>query len=123
MINTLVPGTEGITLEPLSMIFLILVQIGGRYLKIELTPAQQKIINNVVIQGVILFSIILMATKNIANSLIIVCFIYLCANILFNENHKYNILSKKWLIEENIISDNNYKSLKDIYIKNISSII
>jgi len=123
MINTLVPGTEGITLEPLSMIFLILVQIGGRYLKIELTPAQQKIINNVVIQGVILFSIILVATKNIANSLIIVCFIYLCANILFNENHKYNILSKKWLIEENIISDNNYKSLKEIYIKNISSII
>jgi hypothetical protein len=105
------------------MIFLILVQIGGRYLKIELTPAQQKIINNVVIQGVILFSIILVATKNIANSLIIVCFIYLCANILFNENHKYNILSKKWLIEEKIISDNNYKSLKDIYIKNISSII
>jgi hypothetical protein len=123
MINTLVPGTEGITLEPLSMIFLILVQIGGRYLKIELTPAQQKIINNVVIQGVILFAIILVATKNIANSLIIVCFIYLCANILFNENHKYNILSKKWLIEENIISGNNYKSLKDIYIKNISSII
>jgi hypothetical protein len=123
MINSLIPGTEGITIEPLSMIFLILVQIGGRYLKIELTPAQQKIINNVVIQSIILFAIILVATKNIVNSLIIVCFIYLCANILFNENHKYNILSKKWLIEENIISGNNYKSLKDIYIKNVSSII
>ena len=115
---------EGIiTLEPLSIIFLILVQIGGRYLKIELTPAQQKIINNVVIQSIILFAIILMATKNIANSLIIVCFTYLCINILFNENHKYNILSKKWLIDENIISGNDYKSLKDIYIKNISLII
>jgi hypothetical protein len=115
---------EGITtLEPLSIIFLILVQIGGRYLKIELTPAQQKIINNVVIQSIILFAIILMATKNIANSLIIVCFTYLCINILFNENHKYNILSKKWLIEENIISGNDYKSLKDIYITNISRII
>ena len=115
---------EGIiTLEPLSIIFLILVQIGGRYLKIELTPAQQKIINNVVIQSIILFAIILMATKNIANSLIIVCFINLCANILFNENHKYNILSKKWLIDENIISGDDYKSLKDIYIKNISLII
>jgi len=115
---------EGITtLEPLSIIFLILVQIGGRYLKIELTPAQQKIINNVVIQSIILFAIILMATKNIVNSLIIVCFTYLCINILFNENHKYNILSKKWLIEENIISGNDYKSLKDIYINNISKII
>ena len=123
MTFSLIPGAEGITLEPMSMIFLILVQIGGRYLKIDLTPAQQKIINNVVIQGIILFAIILMATKNVANSLIIVCFIYLCVNILFNENHKYNILSKKWLIEENIISNNDYKSLKEIYIKNISSII
>ena len=123
MTFSVTPGVEGMTLEPLSMIFLILVQIGGRYLKIELTPAQQKIVNNVVIQGVILFAIILMATKNVANSLIIVCFIYLCANILFNENHKYNILSKKWLIEENIISGSDYKSLNEIYIKNISSII
>ena len=123
MTFSVTPGVEGITLEPLSMIFLILVQIGGRYLKIGLTPAQQKIVNNVVIQSIILFAIILMATKNIANSLIIVCFIYLCANILFNENHKYNILSKKWLIDENIISGDDYKSLKDIYIKNISLII
>lgn len=123
MTFSVTPGVEGMTLEPLSMIFLILVQIGGRYLKIELTPAQQKIVNNVVIQSIILFAIILMATKNVANSLIIVCFIYLCAKILFNENHKYNILSKKWLIEENIISGGDYKSLKELYIKNISSII
>ena len=41
----------------------------------------------------------------------------------YNENHKYNILSKKWLMEENIISSSNYKSLKDIYIKNVSSIL
>ena len=121
---SLIPGLDGIvTIEPLSMIFLILVQIGGRFLKIELTPAQQKIINNVVIQSIILFAIILMATKNIVNSLIIVCFIYLCVKILFNENHKYNILSKRWLVEENIISSNDYKSLKDIYKKNISTII
>lgn len=29
------------TLEPLSILFLIIVQLGGRYLKIDLTPAQQ----------------------------------------------------------------------------------
>lgn len=124
MTFSVIPGIEGVvTMEPLSMIFLILVQVGGRYLRIELTPAQQKIINNVVIQSLILFAIILMATKNVVNSLIIVSFVYLCVKILFNENHKYNILSKKWLMEENIISSNNYKSLKDIYMKNISTII
>lgn len=106
-------------LEPVSMLFLIIVQIGGRYLKIDLTPAQQKLINNTVFQSIIMFSIILMATKNIAKSLIIVCFIYICVNILFNENHRYNILSKKWLIDEKIINKDKYKSLKDLYIKNI----
>jgi hypothetical protein len=124
MTFSIIPGIDGVaTIEPLSMIFLILVQVGGRYLKIELTPAQQKIINNVFFQSIILFAIILMATKNIVNTLIIVCFIYLCVKILFNENHKYNILSKKWLVDENIISGNNYKSLKEIYIKNVSTII
>ena len=124
MTFSVIPGLDGVaTIEPLSMIFLILVQVGGRYLKIELTPAQQKIINNVFFQSIILFAIILMATKNIVNTLIIVCFIYLCVKILFNENHKYNILSKKWLVDEKIISGNNYKSLKDIYINNISRII
>ena len=124
MTFSVIPGLDGVaTIEPLSMIFLILVQVGGRYLKIELTPAQQKIINNVIFQSIILFAIILMATKNIVNSLIIVCFIYLCVKILFNENHKYNILSKKWLVDENIISGNNYKSLKEIYMKNVSTII
>jgi hypothetical protein len=124
MTFTVIPGIDGVaTIEPMSMIFLILVQVGGRYLRFELTPAQQKIINNAVIQSIILFAIILMATKNIGNSLIIVCFIYLCVNILFNENHKYNILSKKWLVEENIISSSNYKSLKEIYLKNIATII
>ena len=33
------------TLEPLSILFLIIVQLGGRYLKIDLTNAQQKLIN------------------------------------------------------------------------------
>jgi hypothetical protein len=119
--STGVTGGMG-TLEPVSMLFLVIVQIGGRYLKIDLTPAQQKLINNTVFQSIIMFSIILMATKNIAKSLIIVCFIYICVNILFNENHRYNILSKKWLIEEQIIKKDKYNSLKDLYIKNISNV-
>jgi hypothetical protein len=39
--------------------------------------------------------------------------------VLFNENSKYNVLSKKWLKNANLISDTNYMSLKDIYYKNI----
>jgi hypothetical protein len=90
-------------IEPLSILFFIVVQICGRYLKLDLTPAQQKLINNSIFQSIILISIIYMSTKNITNTIIIVFVIYICIYILFNENHKYNILSKKWLYDEKII--------------------
>jgi len=111
---------EGI--EPLSIMFLILVQFGGRYLKIELTQAQQKIINNSIFQTILLFSIIFMATKSLAKSVIIVSLLYIFINVLLNENNKYNVLSKKWLIKEKILKNTNIKSLKDIYKKNIEHI-
>ena len=94
------------TLEPLSILFLIIVQLGGRYLKIDLTPAQQKLINNSIFQGIILFSIILISI-----------------HILFNEYHKYNILSKKWLYNEKLIFDEKYNKIKEIYINNIKDIV
>ena len=109
------------TLEPLSILFFIVVQIGGRYLKIDLTPAQQKLINNSMFQSIILLSIIYVSTKNFTNSIIIVMVIYICIYVLYNENHKYNILSKKWLYDEKII-ETEYNNIKDIYIKNIKNI-
>ena len=112
-----------VTLEPLSILFLIIVQLGGRYLKIDLTNAQQKLINNSLFQGIILFSIILMSTKNLTNSIIIIFVIYISIHILFNEHHKYNILSKKWLYDEKIIVDEKYNKIKEIYIKNINEIL
>lgn len=111
------------TIEPISIFLLILVQIGGRYLKIELTKAQQKIINEPYIQAIILFAIIFVATKNIITSIMIVVIVYLFVYILFNENHKYNIFSKQWLKNENFIIDNNYISMKELYKKNILNII
>ena len=114
-------GIEGI--EPLSIFFIVLVQFGGRYLKIDLTPAQQKIINNSIFQTILLFSLVFMATKNVFKSFIIVAFLYICVKIIFNENHKYNLLSKKWLVQENIVKDTSDKSLKEIYKKILKVLI
>ena len=62
-----------------------------------------------------------MSTKNLTNSIIIIFVIYISIHILFNEHHKYNILSKKWLYDEKII-ETEYNNIKDIYIKNIKNI-
>ena len=63
-----------------------------------------------------------MATKSFAKSVIIISLIYISINVLFNENHKYNVLSKNWLIKEKILKKSEKKPLKEIYKKNIENL-
>jgi len=108
-----------ISYEPLSIITLILVQIGGRFLKFDLTEVQQKLINHPVIQAAILLAMIFFTTKNLMVSILIVLVVFLFLYILLNENHKYNLLPRKWLLEETKNFDNSIKSIKDVYKENI----
>ena len=108
--------------EPISIITLILVQIGGRFLKFDLTEMQKKLINHPLIQATILLAMIFFTTKNLGISIIIVLCVFLLLNIILNENHKYNLLPRKWLIEQNNNMDNSIKSIKDIYKENLKKL-
>lgn len=109
-------------IEPLSIVMFILVQIGGRFLKFDLTKAQEKLIQNKLVQACILFAIVFIASKNFITSLIVVCVAYICIYILFNENSRFNILSKQWLHSEKLI-DSKLTSLKDVYYNNIRNVL
>lgn len=92
--------------DPLLLLSSTLVNIGSRHLDIELTTLQKKILKNKYIQTIILFSIIYMSIRDFIKSVFILIFLYICIYILFNENHKFNILSN-CLIDSNI----NYKKI------------
>lgn len=109
--------------EPLSILMLLLVQVGGRFLKFELTKAQEKLIQNSIVQAIILFAIVFITTKNLLTSILLVTLVHVCMHILFNENSRYNILSKKWLQNEKLLKDDKLTSLKDIYYRNIHNVI
>ena len=110
-------------LEPMSILMFILVQIGGRFLKFDLTKAQEKLIQNQLVQACILFAIVFIASKNIITSFIVVSVAYICMHILFNENSRFHILSKKWLHNEKIIDNSRLASLKDVYYNNIKNVL
>ena len=59
------------------------------------------------------------STKNIFLSFTILILSLAIFKILFNENHKYNILSKEWLKNEGFITDADIISLKSLYYHNI----
>ncbi len=108
------------SLDPLLIISLVVMNIGAKFLDIKLTDFQQKLIKNHMVQALILFSIIYIGTREIIKSIIIVIIIYLLLYVLLNENHQFNIYSKKLLYNEGIIQ--NYNHIKDKYYLNIAKI-
>jgi len=108
------------SLDPLLILSLVVMNIGAKFLDIKLTDFQQKLIKNHLVQALILFSIVYIGTRDIIKSIIIVIMIYLLIYVLLNENHQFNIYSKRLLYNEGIIQ--NYNDIKDKYYLNIARI-
>ena len=106
--------------DPLLMCSVILMQIGAKYLDLELTDFQKKLLKNNIVQGIILFGIIYLPVRDIFKTTVIVFLIYLIVHVLLNEKHKYNVFSKQWLHTEGIIQ--NYIDIKKKYYENVSKI-
>ena len=111
------------SLDPLLIFSLVVMNIGAKFLDIKLTDFQQKLIKNHIVQALILFSMVYIGTRDILKSIIIVAMIYLLIYVLLNENHQFNIYSKKLLLVgvpgNTIVLD----QLVDLFvISNISSI-
>ncbi len=107
--------------DPVLIISLVLMQVGAKYLDLQLTEFQKKIIKNNFVQAIILFGIVYIPVRDFIKTTLIVCLIYLIIYVLFNENHKFNIYSKKWLFNEGIIKE--YEDIKNKYYEKIKTII
>lgn len=107
--------------DPILMGSVILMQIGARYLDIELTDFQKKILKHKIVQTIILFGLIYMPVRDIGKTIIIIVIIYLIVYVIFNETNNYNLFSKKYLYEEGIIK--NYNNIKQKYYNNILNFI
>ncbi len=107
--------------DPILIASVIFMQIGARYLDLELTDFQKKLLKNKVIQGVILFGLIYVPVRDIQKTIMILLMIYLIIYVMFNENNNYNLFSKKYLYNEGIIT--NYNDIKKKYYTNLSNLI
>jgi len=104
-------------IDPIYTLIFIVSNLGHRYIKHDITIAQDKILNHSVTQTFMYFSIVYFSTRNLPLSIVIVVITYLLFKVFLNENNRYNIFSKSWLYQNKIIDE--YISDKDVYINNI----
>jgi len=83
-------------------IMMILLNLGSRYLMMELSEDQEQLFNNVIIRRIVIFTVVFIAVRDIWVSLIITAVFIIFVSNLFNTNSIYCIMGKKKGIFRNI---------------------
>ena len=76
-------------------IIMILLNLGSRYIVMELSETHEEFLNNVIIRRIIVFTVVFTATRDIITSLILTGAFVILVSGLFNEDSKFCILPKK----------------------------
>ena len=90
----------------LSGITLLLLNIGSKYLILDISKGSQALLKLKIIRRLTLFSIFFVGTRDIILSFLLTSAFIIFSNGLFNEKSKYCILPKN--IKENKVSEQEY---------------
>jgi hypothetical protein len=77
-------------------IIMLIMNVGSKYLTIELSKTQENYIKYSLGRQIIIFSILWVGTRDIAISLILTILFVVSADYLFNENSKYCIIPEHY---------------------------
>ena len=76
-------------------IMMLTLNLGSKYITLELSKTQETYLKYTIGRQVLLFSILWMGTRDIIISLVLTAVFVILGNYLLNENSKYSILPKK----------------------------
>jgi hypothetical protein len=70
----------------------IVLNLGGRFMTLSVTPGQEAFLQNILFRPLLLFTIMFIGTRNIVVAFWLTLLILLCLNYLFNENSSWYLL-------------------------------
>jgi len=77
-------------------IIMIILNIGSKYITIELSKSQEQYFRNKIARQLLIFSISWMGTRDIILALILTAVFNILTLFLFNENSNFCVIPKKW---------------------------
>ena len=89
-LNPLEAAIMGINTNPYFIgLMMLLLNLGGRFLGLEITKEQEKFFTHPWIRRALFFTVLFVATRNIMVALVMTIFVVLFISILFNENSRF----------------------------------
>jgi len=99
-----------------SGILMLLMNLGSKYIALELTESQEEFLSNCIIRRIIIFVVIFIATRDIIISLILTGFFILIISGFFNDASSLCII-KKINPKTKIITKDDYLKARKIITK------
>ena len=97
----------------LAAIAMLILNVGTKYLAIDISKSQEEILKHVLFRRFALFTLFFVATKDVVFSLVLTALFIIFVGNLFNENSKYCLYKNKRKNKQVKISEQDYiKSLK-----------
>ena len=78
-----------------SGIIMILLNLGSKYIAMEISPSQESFMNNIIIRRLLIFTVVFTATRDIWTSIMLTAAFVVLVSGLFNDNSNYCIIPKK----------------------------
>jgi hypothetical protein len=96
MADSLLMSIHDINMNPYILgIAYILLNLGGRFMVLSVTPAQEAFLQNIVFRPLLLFAIMFIGTRNLVVAFWMTLAILFVLHYLFNENSSWYLLGHK----------------------------
>ena len=76
-------------------IMMLLLNLGGRFLSMEITKEQEKFFQNTFVRSILLFVVMFVATRNVIVAFWLTLIVIVILRFLFNENSDYYLFKKE----------------------------
>lgn len=81
-------------------IMMLLMNLGGRYISMELSEMHEKILNHKIIRRLLVFVLIFYATRDVKVSLILTAVFIIIVSGIFNEDSKYCLIPNSLVVNK-----------------------
>jgi len=96
MTDSLLMSIHNINMNPYVLgIAYILLNLGGRFMVLSVTPAQEAFLQNIVFRPLLLFAIMFIGTRNLVVAFWLTLVVLVVLHYLLNENSSWYLL-KDW---------------------------
>ncbi len=92
--DSILIGLHDINMNPYVLgLAYILLNLGGRFMVLSVTPGQEAFLQDIVFRPLLLFAVMFIGTRNLVVAFWITLFVIICLHYLFNENSSWYLLS------------------------------